>query len=233
MAGLAGELPTQHVAILRLLLAIMYRALAADLNDEEAHDEWRGWWQAKELPTSRLVDYLDGHSDRFDLLHPLHPFYQVADLHTKTGNSSGLSKLIAEIPDGEPYFTTRAGRLLASISLGEAGRWVVHCQAIDPSGIKSGAIGDDRVKGGKGYPIGTGWVGNLGVGIADGSSIAETLLLNLVHDQGSPPEDKPVWERPPQTAAEEPGHSQPTGPADLLTWQSRRLRETAGWSTRW
>lgn len=153
---------------------------------------------------------------------------QVAGLHTATGATSGLSKLIAEVPDGAPYFTTRAGDGLSHVGPAEAARWVVHCQAFDPSGIKSGAVGDPRVKGGKGYPIGVGWCGNLGLVIAEGRDLAETLLLNLVLDHPSTAEDVPVWEREePLTAAVDPvlatrGRSH--GPVELLVWQSRRIR---------
>ena len=222
--GLAGEMPTQDVAILRLILAILYRALRHDFYDDEAIDEWAGWWRDG-LPVDRVVNYLAEHVDRFELLSEKVPFMQVADLHTASGSTSGLSKLIAEIPDGFQFFTTRAGRGLESIGDAEAARWLVHAQAFDPSGIKSGAVGDSRVKSGKGYPIGTGWCGNLGIVVPEGRTLAETLLLNLVHDAPSPDGDTAFWEREPLTAAEDPGlATRPAGPVGLLTWQSRRLR---------
>ena len=101
----------------------------------------------------------------------------------------------------------------------------MHCQAFDPSGIKSGAVGDERVKGGKGYPIGVAWCGWLGGVGVEGATLFHTLLLNLPLgsslDDVTP--DLPVWERPPQTSASD-GRPAPTGPVDLLTWQSRRIR---------
>lgn len=220
--GLGGEMPTQQVAILRLMLAICYRALRHDLDEDDAAAEWGQWW-VDGLPVDRIRAYLSTYEDRFDLLDAKAPFMQVADLNTASGKTSGLSKLIAEVPDGHPYFTTRAGRGLESISLAEAARWIVHCQAYDPSGIKSGAIGDERVKGGKGYPIGPGWAGYLGLIVAQGESLAQTLLLNLIHDVPSPHDDAPFWERPPHTAAAEID-TRPRGPVSLLTWQTRRLR---------
>ncbi|MDO5697172.1 MAG: type I-E CRISPR-associated protein Cse1/CasA [Dermatophilus congolensis] len=222
--GLGGEMPTQSAVVLRLMLAILYRALRHDQADDEAAEEWAQWWQHG-LPIDRIESYLAEHQDRFDLFSETAPFMQVAGLHTAKGTTSGLSKLIAEIPDGWPYFTTRAGRGLESIGAAEAARWVVHAHAFDPSGIKSGADGDPRVKGGKGYPIGTGWCGNVGLVIPEGRSLAETLLLNLVHDRPSPAGDTAPWERDPATPAEEAGlASRPAGPVSLLTWQSRRLR---------
>lgn len=221
--ALAGELPSQQVAVLRLMLAIMYRALRHDDYPDEAQEEWGGWWQHG-LPVDRVLAYLSEHESRFELFDDTEPFMQVADLHTARGTTSGLSKLIAELPDGFQYFTTRAGRGLDSIGPAEAARWLVHAHAFDPSGIKSGAVGDARVKAGKGYPIGIGWAGNLGLVVPEGCTLAETLLLNFVHEAPSPEEDEPPWERAPATAAEDQMLASRCGPAALLTWQSRRIR---------
>jgi CRISPR system Cascade subunit CasA len=227
LGSITGDLPTQSVAIYRLLLALLHRSVINA--DESETDQWARLWRAGELPLDRLNAYLDAHTERFDLLHPQTPFYQVADLVTSSGKTSGLRALIADVPNGAQYFTTRSGEALNRIGFAEAARWLIHCQAFDPSGIKSGAVGDDRVKGGKGYPIGTGWAGGLGLVLAEGRTVFETLLLNLVlvgpSREPFPSDDLPLWERPAQGAAVEarPG-GEPTGPLDVLTWQSRRIR---------
>ncbi|MBK8460678.1 MAG: type I-E CRISPR-associated protein Cse1/CasA [Micropruina sp.] len=41
------------------------------------------------LPLALVDDYLDLHGDRFDLLDPVTPFMQVADLTTASGKTSG------------------------------------------------------------------------------------------------------------------------------------------------
>lgn len=235
IAAIEGEPASVTFALHRLLLAILYRALPV----ERPREEWRELWEAPELPAGDIGSYLDDWSHRFDLLDPVQPFLQVADLHTARNEFSELEKLIPDIPNGEQFFTVRAGPGARSLSLAEAARYLIHAQAFDPSGIKSGAVGDSRVKGGKGYPIGTAWAGNLGGVLVQGGTLKETLLLNLVlgstQDDDRPwsgPEDQPVWERQPLTAVEEsPGRSTgdvpgraPKGPADLLTWPSRRLR---------
>lgn len=219
-----GEIPTQTFATLRVLLAILHRSL--EYSDDPFGD-WHEWWEAPCLPHDAVNRYFDAFADRFDLLHPTTPFFQVADLATESGAVSGLEKLISDVPNGEPFFTTRTARTFTSISFAEAARWVVHCQAFDASGIKSGAIGDGRVKKGKGYPIGTSWAGALGGILLEGESLKETLLLNLVvaGDNGeftSPDTDLPTWERDPLTAAADPRPI--TGQIDLFTWQSRRIR---------
>ncbi|MBA4084672.1 MAG: type I-E CRISPR-associated protein Cse1/CasA [Kytococcus sp.] len=229
LAGIVGEMPTQAAAVLRLHLAVAYRALRHTRPVEEAVDEWEQWWRTGSLPLDRITAYLEEYETRFDLFDPEMPFMQVADLHTATGKTSGLSKLIAEVPDRHQYFTTRAGEALTSIPPAEAARWLVHLQAYDPAGIKSGAVGDPSVTGGKGYGADLGWTGRLGLVVVEGQSLAETLLLNLVHRSPSQEDDRPVWERPAQSAAPDAiAHpdrgGEPRGTVDLMTWQARRVR---------
>lgn len=226
LRGLAGELPTQDVAIFRLLEAVLLGATrpARPRNQDQNLDLWGSWWDTRQLPAQIVHEYLEDHRDRFNLLDPVAPFLQVADLHTSSGKASGLIKLIADVPDGHQYFTTRAGRELESLSYSEAARWLVNCHAYDCSGIKTGAVGDDRVKGGKGYSMGyPAWVGNLGVVIAEGSNLFETLMLNVPLPMARP-EDIPIWERPPLKACIAIDHPAPLGPADVFTWPSRRIR---------
>lgn len=225
LRSIVGELPTQTFAILRVLLAVLHRAV----DGPQDGGQWRELWDSEQPPMEQIDSYLSRFSHHFDLLHPETPFFQVADLHTKNNEVFGLERLIADVPTGQPYFTTRWGTGLERLGFAEAARWVVHCQAYDPSGIKSGAVGDQRVKGGKGYPIGTGWAGALGGVVIEGNDLRETLLLNLVAVNGSSnylqssSADAPAWERD-YTAAERADNSEPCGPLDLYTWQSRRIR---------
>lgn len=223
---LAGELPTQDYAILRILLAILYRAIPS-LKQDDMVSIWQQYSSEPEKLWAVVSHYLEVVEDSFQLFDAEAPFMQVADLRTKSEKYDGVSRLIADVPSGHQYFTTRAGRGLESLSFAEAARWLIHVNAFDFSGIKSGAIGDDRVKGGKGYPIGTGWVGSTGGVYFEGSNLGETLLLNLdletaSSQQGS--EDIPVWERPPLGPGEERSGQKPGGPSDALTWPSRRVR---------
>lgn len=214
----AGELPTQDAAVFRLLLAVLYRALP--ITDSRPGRQWRRWWDLPELPMAEVDEYLGTHLGRFDLLHPQAPFAQVAGL--AANKTSGLGKIIGDLPDGEQHFTTRAGVHAREIGLAEAARWVVHAHAYDPSGIKTGAYGDDRVKGGKGYPLGTGWAGQCGLVLAEGATLKESLLLSFVRHLDES-EDSVWWERAPVTAAASVDHGEPAGPADLLTWLARRM----------
>lgn len=222
LAGLVGDVPTQVFALTRVLLAVLHGALRPS-----TAEDWEALWEAGPLPMDTIETYLDRNRDRFELFHERTPFMQVADLRTAKGEWSDLSKLVADVPNGRPFFTTRLAKDM-SLSYAEAARWLVHCQAFDPSGIKSGAVGDDRVKGGRGYPIGVSWCGQLGGLLPEGRTLRDTLLLNLVPRQISnhtSADDVPIWERPPLGPAEQdPAFRKPAGPVALFTWQSRRIR---------
>lgn len=222
---IACELPTQTFAILRLALAILHRAA----DGPSGVPAWTALWRAGRLPMTEIIEYLDAFRDRFDLFHPEQPFYQVAGLRAGKDPDYGLERLIADVPAGTPFLTSRAGPGLESISPSEAARWLVHCQAYDPSGIKTGAVGDPRVKGGKVYPLGVASVGALGGIYLEGADLRETLLVNLIPVAPGWREDDerdlPIWERDPQTAIEESPISRgPYGVLGLYTWQSRRIR---------
>lgn len=222
--AIGGEVPTQAFAITRLLLAFLHRALKGP----ESRDDWAELWEAPELPVEKIAEYADLVRPRFDLFDPEAPFFQVSQLHTAKNEVSGLERIVADVPNGEPLFTTRSARDLSIISAAEAARWLVHVHAFDPSGIKSGAVGDATVKNGKGYPIGPGWSGQLGGVLLRGNDLRQTLLLNLIGRDASSyvaigaTDDLPPWERGldgPQ------GHERPPrGAIDLYTWQTRRVR---------
>ena len=234
IADLACELPTQSIAIQRLVLAIAYRVAPPG----DARDWARQWDDG--APTERMIEYLEQWRDRFYLFGGRFPFMQVADLRTAKDSVSGLEKLIADVPNGEQFFTTRHGRALACIPPSEAARWLVHAQAYDPSGIRSGAVGDSQVKGGKGYPIGPSWCGHLGLVWLKGKDLDETLVLNLIPADAAGlrgVESSTEWGACSWEAAEPENAVRgdyslldPSGtPRDvsiprLLTWHSRRIR---------
>lgn len=234
IADLACELPTQNISIQRLVLAVAYR-VATPLDAEE-------WLEQLEegAPIEQMIEYLEKWRERFYLFGGQYPFMQVADLRTPKDTVLGLEKVIADVPNGEQFFTTRNGKALERISAAEAARWVVHTQAYDPSGIRSGAVGDREVKGGKGYPIGPAWCGHLGLVWLKGKNFNETLLLNLVPADAGDLKGVPVttewdwctWEvSTPETSARgNYSRLDPKGtPRDLsiprlLTWHSRRIK---------
>ncbi|WP_455568462.1 type I-E CRISPR-associated protein Cse1/CasA [Streptomyces lasiicapitis] len=226
---LVGDVPTQELALLRLLLAILYDALdgPAELED------WEDLWLAGD-PFSRVSDYLERHRGRFDLFHPEHPFFQVSDLRTVKDELAPLSRIVADVPVGTPFFAMRRPGV-DQLSYAEAARWLVHAHAYDTSGIKSAMREDPRGKAGKVYPLGVGSLGDLGGIYAEGDTLRETLLLNLIaleeaygsHARPGTDDDLPTWrrDRPQiQSAERKDVAGGPVGLRDLYTWQSRRVR---------
>ncbi|WP_079125561.1 type I-E CRISPR-associated protein Cse1/CasA [Streptomyces lushanensis] len=227
---LVGDLPTQDFALIRLLLAILHDALGDDPEDGQTPADTEAWGELwlEEAPFAPVADYLDRHRDRFDLLHPEHPFFQVAGLRTAKDEISSLNRVVADVPNGEPFFSMRRPGV-DRLGFAEAARWLVHTQAFDSSGIKSGAVDDPRVKAGKGYPQGLAWAGNLGGILIEGDTLRETLLLNLMAadmtGRHTDRADRPAWRAAPCGPAEAKDLSQrPYGVRDLYTWQSRRIR---------
>ncbi|MFJ2821661.1 type I-E CRISPR-associated protein Cse1/CasA [Streptomyces toxytricini] len=220
---IVGDLPTQEFALMRLLLAILHDAVDGppDL------DAWQDLSESPQ-PLTAVGPYLDRHRERFDLLHPTRPFFQVADLRTQKDEVFSLNRIVADVPNGDAFFTMRRPGV-ERLTFAEAARWLVHAQAFDTSGIKSGAVGDPRVKGGKGYPQGVAWAGTIGGLFAEGDNLQETLLLNLIPADSTAvttaEDDRPAWRRGqcgPQI--QDDLTTRPTGPRDLYTWQSRRIR---------
>ncbi|MFE7464236.1 type I-E CRISPR-associated protein Cse1/CasA [Streptomyces sp. NPDC057499] len=233
---LVGDLPTQEFALLRLLLAIVYDALAEAEGGKPGApvelEDWEELWH-DEKSLAVVAGYLDRHRERFDLFHPERPFFQVAGLHTAKHEVASLNRIVADVPNGEAFFSMRRPGV-DRLSPAEAARWLVHTHAYDSSGIKSGMVGDDRARNGKVYPQGVGWAGGLGGVHAEGHTLRETLLLNLVPTgegivdfMAAPATDLPVWRRKhppgPGVLEDDPSVSRPAGPRDLYTWQSRRM----------
>lgn len=237
IADLACELPTQNIAIQRLVLAVAYR-VATPL-DAEA---WAAQWDHG-APTEEMAEYLEKWRDRFYLFGGQYPFMQVADLHTANNETKPLHVIIEGVPKEEKrLFSTRHGSAIERITAADAARWLVHVQAYDSSGIRSGAVGDAKLSGGNGKPIGPAWCAQLGIIWLKGQNFDETIVLNLI------PSDSAnlyggdnfsswgacSWEKKdPWTSTREDysilsakGKAKPEKLSipRLLTWQSRRVR---------
>ena len=219
IAEITGELPTQVPPIIRLLLAVLVRALdgPADL------DEWEQVWEQPRLPADRIDAYLDRWRDRFELFHPIHPFMQVPLDPEDRKKVTTAAKLLPHLPSGNnvPLFYPFLDRQPPNLTPAEGARWLLHCHAWDTAAIKTGRTHDPAAKAGKttGNPVGT--LGNTGVLIPLGHTLRETLLLNLVARQATQDDDLPVWEREPLDVTW--SVRAPTGVADLFTWASRRV----------
>lgn len=221
---IAGDSPTQDFAVLRIALAVLYRVLEERLSQSSFLDLAEELWKGHDrFPVEAIDSYLDQWRHRFELFDAVQPFMQVPDLQTNSGEMRGLELLVPDAPGTGSLFTMR--QEVPALDPATAARWLVHCHAFDFSGIKSGALGDERVKGGKGYPIGIGWCGWLGGVVVEGANLLETLLLNHAPPQELDTRDAPLWELPPlDAAARATDEIGPYGPMGLFTWPIRRVR---------
>lgn len=226
---LAGEMPTQDAAMLRLLLAVLHTVFSrVDANGEPAPLEktsialqrWGELWKLGHFPEQPIRDYLEQWQDRFWLFHPERPFWQVPE--AKIGTSYKAAKLNGEISESDSklrLFSTYAGDGKTELSYAQAARWLLALNGFDDKSLKAK---------GKGLPSAEfGWIGNLGYIQAKSTvNLFETLMLNLTFLKDGERlwgEDHPCWELEIPRSAERTEIAQPDNPAELLTMQSRRL----------
>lgn len=225
---LAGEMPTQDAAVLRLLLAVLFTVFSRVdakgkpqplAQSDDALERWSELWQLGHFPAEPVRDYLEQWKDRFWLFHPTHPFWQVPQ--AKIGTEYGAAKLNGEMSESSNklrLFPLYAGQSKEQLSYPQAARWLLCVNGYDDTSAKPK---------GKGLPsVGAGWLGKIGFIQAQGDSLYETLMLNLTLLRDSREcwgESKPCWELEAPKSAERTEICCPDNPAQLLTLQSRRL----------
>ena len=227
-SALAGELPTQDMAILRVLLAVLHTVFSRTDADgrprpvedkDDALERWQALWALRRFPEEPVRAYLEKWRERFYLFHPERPFYQVAQAANGTEfTAAKLNGAISESSNKIRLFPMRAGAEKNRLSYAEAARWLIYLNGFDDTSAKPKQ---------KNLPSpGAGWLGKLGLIAAQGENLFETLMLNLVmlSEQEEPwGENRPVWELERPRTQERCEISMPDNQAELLTLQSRRL----------
>lgn len=247
---LAGEMPTQDAAVLRVLLALLFAVFArVDAEGREAPlakpkdaiTRWRALWELDRFPEKPLRDYFARWHDRFWLFDPDHPFFQVPDKVWKRkvagGERLGTAGNVAKL-NGEVFAGGNKKRLFQSalenggLTYSQAARWLIALMAWDDTALKPTEKGLPSAK--------TGWLGQLGYIQAQGKTLFETLMLNLTLLQDGAQkwdtkvclEDEylicPCWELEKPRVGERVVISQPKTPAALYTVQSRRIQLLRG-----
>ncbi len=240
--SIAGDLPTQDIAVLRFLLAILHAVFErydADgkknslcgKGNYDALERWESLWSLGAFPIEVIRDYLMKYEDRFYLFHPETPFCQVAAL-AKDKTVFGpfnVKKLNGDIleSDGKPrLFSSRAGEEKQKLTYAEAARWLLHVQGYAETFGKMEAKGKVKSES-KAPSIGVGWLGKLGCVMADGGSLFETLMLNLTmlkdgEETWGP--ERPIWEKDPSEYAKERNAIEcPNNLSELLTTLPRQI----------
>lgn len=239
-SDLCGELPTQNVAVMRLLLAVLHTVFSrvdkdgnpAPIDDEdEAFERWKSLWDLKQFPEKPIRSYLETQREKFWLFHPERPFYQVPKKDfpkkcesnkEKLGTEYGAKKLNGQIYEGENklrLFPAINGLNKNKLSYSEAARWLISLHAFDDSSVKPMTKKGEK-------SAGIGWMGKIGPIAAKGNNLFETLMLNFVMltDKGEPWKDeKPCWELEKAISEESVPISVPDNLSELYTLQSRRI----------
>lgn len=228
---LAGELPTQNVSILRLMLAVLHTVFSryspqgepSPLYDsDDAADRWKELWNAGRLPEKPIREYLASVHDRFWLFHPDRPFYQTEA--AKIGTEYTASKLngaVSESGNKIRLFCGCTGVQKSELSYSEAARWLLYVNNYDDTSSKPK---------GKNLPSpGAGWLGKLGLITIRGNNLFETLVYNLIllnHKRNFSEvwgPECPAWEPDVPNTAERAEIPMPDNLSELYTLQSRRL----------
>lgn len=233
--ALAGELPTQDAAMLRMLLAVLYAVFArtreaggaeplADADD--ALRRWQTLWEGGRFPEQPIRAYLESYRERFYLFHPERPFWQAKAAEAATVYQiKTLNGLISESNNKQSLFSPRAGKYKEELNYAEAARWLIYTNAYDNSSLKA-TKGVEKGEGAE-ESIGPGWLAKLGEAEARGETLFETLMLNFiplnVDGEELWEEEPPIWEKEEGVVRQRCKIACPKHPAALLTLQSRRL----------
>ena len=209
---IVGDSPPVTIALHRLLLAILHRALNAPQN----YEEWNDYWQAKSWNGEGKLDkYLEDWKHRFDLFGEKRPFYQVGSVKDNVQDGA-IIQLYFQGKNNATLFEHSTIEEPNAVSPAEAARFLVAFQGFDFGGIKADGSAQ------------TAPLLQSAIALVRGKNLFETLILNF-HAYNEADEspfkftyknDLPAWEREDETEVKE---RQTAGYVDLLTWQARRI----------
>lgn len=225
---LAGEMPTQDAAMLRLLLAVLFTVFSrvnvegepeSFEEEDDALARWGDLWQLGRFPERPIRDYLEQWKDRFWLFHPTHPFWQVPTLSNGIAfDGKKLNGERAESGNKTPLFQNISKTECAVLTYAQAARWLIYQNGYDERG--------GRPKAGNKPRHGVGWLGQIGFVAVKGKNLYETLLRNMAFptEQDALQEKQiPCWERECAKTEQSVEIVMPKNQAELLTLQSRRI----------
>lgn len=226
---LAGEITMQNIAVLRFLLAIVntvfiyYDKTGNErklVTPDDVLDYYEEVWNNQKFPEDAFIKYLTKWEDCFWLVHPEKPFYQVPErIGEKIGTQCGASKLNGEMFESNnqiQLFASRSGKKKNELTFPEATRWLLFINAFDDCAAKNPSPKEC-------------WVSKLGLTVAKGDNLFETLMLNcqmLTINDECWPENTPSWEKTSlmdYDLADIKQIPQPFGLAELFTVRSRRV----------
>lgn len=213
--GIAENSPCNLIAIYRLLLAILNRALSTSNGRWSEAD--RAVWFRKGVPVSFIVDYLEQWRERFWLFHPSHPFMQVAALETaketKDSYKPWVQIALQSATGNTPtVFDHSVDALPKAATPALACRHLLGFLQFVPGGLVKVFRGSDNA----------GPLANTAAVLPLGINLAETLLLSLHPFKA---DDIPSWEQAPPTVAQLQAKAKlVSGPNDRYTRTTRAVQ---------
>ena len=208
---IVGDSPPVTIALHRLLLAILHRALNAPQN----YEDWSDYWRAKSWNNEGKLDkYLADWKHRFDLFDEKRPFYQAGSIKDSVQDGA-IIQLYFQGKNNATLFEHSTIEVPNAVSPAEAARFLVTFQGFDFGGIKADGSAQ------------TAPLLQSAIALVRGENLFETLMLNFhaYNEQDEMPfrfsfkNDLPAWEGE-ETESKE---RQTQGYVDLLTWQARRI----------
>lgn len=200
--------PANRVALYRLLLAILHRASSARFGSWARQERRR--WRREGLPTDAVLDYLEHWRERFWLVHPEHPFMQVAALahHPDTKDKKKSVLHLALLGNDGFLFDHRK---TATLPWPDALRDMLGLFSFTPGGLIKILKTSDNA----------GPLANSAAFLALGANLGETLLLNLGSALPNR-DDMPAWEKAPPSIQDLAAPATlASGPNDRYTRPSR------------
>lgn len=183
--GLADPSPPNLIALHRLLLTMLHRALVR----EGVAWEPRKWW-AEGLPEKPIMEYLEKWRERLYAFHPEHPFMQVAALHTAEETKNKLkpwTQLALDRASGNTplVFDHSFDEVPALVDTGTVLRNLLGFLQSTPGGLiqSLGKVSDNA-----------GPLSNMVATLPLGNTLCRTLLLGL--HRTAKANDLPAWELP-------------------------------------
>lgn len=217
-----------------------------DLEDSEInvylYETWDHLYRSNHF-TNIVTQYLKRYADKFNMFGD-QPFYQVTEsqynrLVPKKKQISGsegpgtvavkqINRLISESGNTPSIFTPKSDEFKNDIQLDELIRWMISYQNF------TGVTDKTKIETADKFSASAGWLYKLNPVFADGETLFQTLMLNLVlrSDEYASVIQQPVWEYDTIEAYvnERKKQVQPTNIAALYTTWSRLLH--IDWSER-
>lgn len=192
--ALKGEMPTQDIVILRLMLAVVHTVFSrvdidgdeSELEDaDDAVDRWKSLWNNKRLPERPVTEYLEKWRDRFWLFHPERPFGQMAGLDTRDYDVQKLNGEVLQSDHKERVFSPYSGDEKHKMTFAQSARWLMALNGFTDMGTK------------KPNPKKPGWLADIGTLYVVGENLFETMMLNYVpiYPDGECRKECPIWEK--------------------------------------